>query len=137
MPVRKSRYQGIEEAGYELTDKMRVYIEENYPDLDPEKTFELFRDNCLANDRVYASWDAALRNWLRNPVEWGGVAFKGGFGPEWREVLREAQAIGFRKPRLHIESVHQYRQAMRQWKPEQADMIGDVKLDSILKRVPK
>jgi hypothetical protein len=114
---------------------MRQYMAENYPDLDPDKTFELFRDNCLANDRVYASWDAALRNWLRNPVEWGGVAFKDGLGPEWREVLREAEAIGFRKPRLNIETVHQYRSEMRRFVPEQTELLPGVDIGSVIKRV--
>jgi len=55
--------------GFELTGKLMEYaagkgIEE------PEEEFEAFRDYCAANDRKYADWPAAWRNWVRNAVKW-------------------------------------------------------------------
>ena len=125
MPKRTRNYKGIDEAGYSLSDDMRQWIADEFPDLDPDGTFELFRDNCLANDRVYASWDAALRNWLRKSRDWGGVAYKAGMegDPTWRELIKEARAMGFRMPRTPLESASQYRQAMRNHTPE-TDLLG-------------
>lgn len=137
MPKRTKNYKDIEEAGYELNDKMREYLEHRYPNLHAEQTFELFRDNCLANDRVYASWDAAFRNYLRKPADWGGFAYKAGMegDPSWRQLLIEAGALGFRKPRTPVESASQYRQAMREFTPPTDMLGGTINVSTILKKV--
>ena len=136
-PKRTKNYKDIEEAGYELNDRMRRYVEYNYPNIDVDGTFELFRDNCLANDRIYASWDAAFRNWLRKPADWGGFAYKEGMSgdPTWRQLLIEAKEIGFRKPRLPMESASQYRQALRSFVPDTDLLGGRINVTNILKKM--
>lgn len=138
MPTRTKNYKDIDEAGYVIDDAMREYMAERYPDLEPDGTFELFRDNCLANDRVYASWPAAFRNYLRKPIDWGGFVYRTGLDdPRWRQLIIEARALGFRKPRLPMESADQYRQALRTFEPE-TDMLGDtINVSNILKPIPK
>lgn len=138
MPKRTSNYKDFDEAGYTLSDRMRDYMAERYPDMEPEGTFELFADNCLANDRIYANWDAAFRNYLRKPADWGGFVFREGMAdPSWRQLIIEAKALGFRKPHLPIESADQYRRELRAFEPE-TDMLGG-RLDAskILKSIPK
>ncbi len=137
MPKRTANYTDIEESGYQIDDRMRSYMEEKYPDLDPYPTFELFRDNCLANDRIYASWPAAFRNYLRKPADWGGFVYKAGMegDPAWRQLIIEADAIGFRRPRTPIETAAQYRKALREHTPP-TDLIGGViDVNKILKPV--
>lgn len=136
MPKRTKNYTDIEEAGYELDDRMRDYMAERFPDMDPAGTFELFRDNCLANDRIYASWPAAFRNYLRKPADWGGFAYKAGMesDPTWRQLIIEARAIGFREPRLPMESASQYRQALRAYVPETDLLGGEINVATILKK---
>lgn len=137
MPKRTRNYKDIEQAGYELSDKMREYFEEKYPNLDPDGTFELFKDNCLANDRVYANWDAALRNYLRKPADWGGFVYKAGMDgdPSWRQLILEARAIGFRDPRPIVESPSAYRQALRNFTPPTDMLGGRIDASKILKRI--
>lgn len=137
MPKRTKNYTDIEEAGYELDERMREYMDKQYPNLAPDATFELFRDNCLANDRIYASWPAAFRNYLRKPADWGGFVYKAGMDgdPTWRQLLIEARAIGFREPRTPVETAAQYRQALREFEPP-TDMLGGViDVTKIVKRV--
>ena len=139
MAKRTKNYKGIEEAGYELSDRMRAYVDEQYPNIDADATFELFRDNCLAHDRIYASWDAAFRNWLRKPADWGGFAFKKGMenDPSWRQLIIEARALGFRMPRTPMESPSMYRQALKNFTPD-VDMLGGrINVTDILKRIPR
>lgn len=138
MPKRTKNYKSIEEAGYEPDDSMLAYVNDKYPNIDPAGTFELFRDNCLANDRVYASWPAAFRNWLRKPADWGGHAFKAGMenDPSWRQLIIEARALGFREPRVPIESPSMYRQALKEFVPETDLLGGRVNVSNILKKIP-
>lgn len=136
MAKRTKNLKGLEDARFVLTDKMRAYVEERYPDLDVDGTYELFCDKALANDWVYANWEAAFRNYLRNPREWGGVAYRDGLGdPKWRALLLEAKDIGFRKPHLPAETPDQYRSAMKAWEPPK-DLLGH-NTSNLLKKIPK
>jgi len=134
---RTKNYKGIDEAGYQLNDVMRGHIAHNFPNIDAEGTFELFRDNCLAHDRIYANWDAAFRNWLRKPADWGGFKYKDGMDgdPSWRQLIIEARAIGFREPRTPMESTAMYRQALKQFVPENDMLGGRINVSNILKRI--
>ena len=87
MPRRKRLYKTIDEAEFVITDKLREYVAEKYPDVDIDATYELFYDNCMSHGREYADWSATFRNWLRKPPDWGGVAFKPGCDPTWRPLL--------------------------------------------------
>ena len=138
MPRRTTNYTGIEESGWRIDDAMLAYMDRKYPNIDPEETYELFRDNCLANDRIYASWPAAFRNWLRNPADWGGFAFKEGMenDPSWRQLIIEARAMGFREPRNPFESPQMYRQAMKAYVPETDLLGGRLNVANILKKIP-
>ena len=139
MPKRTKNYTDIEQSGYQLNDSMIEYMAERYPDMEPVGTFELFRDNCLANDRVYASWPAAFRNYLRKPADWGGFAYKAGMAndPSWRQLIIEARALGFREPRLPMESPSMYRQALRSHVPDTDLLGGKIDASKILKTVNK
>ena len=134
MPRRKRLYKTIDEAGFVLTDKLREYVAERYPDVDIDGTYELFYDNCLSHGREYANWEATFRNWLRSPPDWGGIAYKGGLDPSWRPLILEAKALGFRGPRLPIETREQYRQALRAYQPPQQATLGGIELDNVIKR---
>ena len=137
MPKRTKNYTDIEESGYQLDDSMIEYMTERYPDMAPAETFELFRDNCLANDRIYSSWPAAFRNYLRKPADWGGFAYKQGMegDPTWRQLIIEARAIGFRAPRLPIESASVYRSELRSFVPDTDLLGGRIPVSDILKKV--
>jgi hypothetical protein len=84
---------------------------------------------------VYANWDAAFRNWLRSPVEWGGIAYKGGLDPTWRPLILEADAIGFRRPRAPMESQGQYRQALREYRPPEQNSLLESMVAGAIKKV--
>lgn len=137
MPKRTKNYTDIEEAGYELDDSMIAYMAERFPDMDPVGTFELFKDNCLANDRIYSSWPAAFRNYLRKPADWGGFAYKIGMAgdPTWRQLIIEARAVGFRQPHTPIESASAYRQALRSYEPPSDLLGGRIPVSDILKKI--
>lgn len=138
MPKRTKNYTDIEESGYQLDDRMIEYMDDCYPDMDPAGTFELFRDNCLANDRIYASWPAAFRNYLRKPADWGGFKYKAGMegDPTWRQLIIEAKALGFRPPRLPMESCSMYRAALRSHVPDTDLLGGQIPVANILKKIP-
>ena len=136
MAKRTKNLKPLDDAGFVISDRMRQYVAERYPDLDVDGTYELFCDKALANDWVYANWDAAFRNYLRNPREWGGFAYRDGLDdPKWRPLILMAREQGFRDPHLPAETPEQYRSAMKNWKPP-ADLLGH-DLGNVLKKVPR
>lgn len=59
-----------------LPENWRLFCRQKRPDLDPDETFERFRDHWLAQPGqkgVKVDWDATWRNWCRNePYGKGG-----------------------------------------------------------------
>ncbi|MEM8976286.1 MAG: helix-turn-helix domain-containing protein [Pseudomonadota bacterium] len=51
-----------------ISDKMlSIAADLSIPEQEAFAQFELFKDNAMANARMYADWDAAWRNWLKSP----------------------------------------------------------------------
>lgn len=135
MAKRTRNYKSIEESGFALDDSLRAWCAEKYPAIDPDATYEVFKDKALAGAWIYASWPAAFRNYLRRSKEFAGVVYKRGLDdPKWSELMTEARAIGFRDPNVRLESPDQYRQALRQFKPPTQRGLD---VGGILKRIPK
>lgn len=113
MPKRQRNYQSLDESGYSLTDAVRTWCAAKHPTIDIEGTFEVFCDKALANDWIYANWDAALRNYIRNGNLYGGIVYKAGMdNPAFAQLIAEARGIGFRDP-LKGESPGAYRTALK------------------------
>lgn len=108
--------------GFTLTEKTVAWVIEKYPMVDVEGTIELFTENCEANGRMYADWQAAFRTWVRKAVDnkWSGVAYKKGKAqdPRWTPILSEVAPYGFRQPH-ELESPEGYRTAFNRWKDQQ------------------
>lgn len=47
--------------------QVEIAAEMGFPVEEAESQFAAFKDGALANDRKYADWDAAWRNWFRSP----------------------------------------------------------------------
>ncbi len=99
---------------------LKKWIDDKFPTLDIDETFELFRDKAEANAWEYASWDAAFRNYLRKALEWGGAVFTcNRIEPGWRDAIHKARKVGFREPGSH-ESLAVYRSAVESYDPSSA-----------------
>jgi hypothetical protein len=57
-------------AGFALDDEMRRFAAAL--EIDPEREFEAWRDDCAAHDRRYANWRAAWRSRCRNALRFAG-----------------------------------------------------------------
>lgn len=113
----------ITQAGFELDDKLRRWLDSKFPTIDPDETLELFTDKALAKGWMYADWPAAFRNYVRRDVknQWGGVAYKAGFSdPKFSELIVRARAIGFRMPNPRVDTVANYRQELEAFDKQQA-----------------
>lgn len=135
MPKRTRNYRPID--GFEPDAKLREWTSENFPAIDIDATFEVFRDKALAADWVYASWGAAWRNYLRNSKKYEGVVYKRGLDdPKMQLVLHEARKVGFRDP-SPVENVSTYRSALERFKanPPQPHLRG-LDISALVKRVP-
>lgn len=141
MPRRKPNLVSINEAGFELDDKLRLWLSEKFPTIDPEETLELFTDKALAKGWMYADWPAAFRNYVRRDVknQWGGVAYKAGFSdPKFGELIERARALGFRMPNPRTDTVASYRQALDAFDKTQASRsTRQLDLSGVVKRFGK
>lgn len=57
-------------ADFVITDEMREWGEERYPDIDLDKATEQWQDWCLANDKRFKNWESAWRNGIHNAVKY-------------------------------------------------------------------
>ena len=140
MPKRTRNYKSITTAGFKLDDSLRKWCESHYPAIDPDPTFEVFKDKALAGAWIYASWSAAFRNYLRNAKQYGGVVYRSGLDdPIWSQLILEARGLGFRDPDVTVDSPSSYRAELRQFTPPIQRTLTDgarsVDLSTILKRV--
>lgn len=137
MPKRKPNLVSINDAGFELDDKLRSWLGERFPTIDPEETVELFTDKALAKGWMYADWPAAFRNYVRRDVKngWGGVAYKAGVSdPRFDALIKRARAVGFREPHKH-ESVGVYRTELERFdKAQAAKATRQLSLGGVVKR---
>lgn len=133
---RKPTLVDIVTAGFALDEPLRLWLLENYPTVDAEKTVALFTDKALAKGWVYADWSAAFRNYMSRAKEWGGVAYKANMSPEAVALIEEAKALGFRMPRRG-EKISHYRDALKAFDKQSASQQHGL-LDSLpIKRIPK
>lgn len=136
MPRAKPQLVDIEAAGFALDDKLRAWLDEKFPTVDPDGTFELFQDKALAKGWVYANWPAAFRNYMRRARDWGGVAYKPGLhDPAFAALIQQARAIGFRMP-TKLDSPGTYRTALQEFDKQQAASKLSL-FTGVIKRVPK
>jgi hypothetical protein len=137
VPRRTTNYESIEESGYEPDDEMQRYCADKYPTVDVDGTFELFRDNALSHDKVFASWPAAFRTWLRNGLKYGGIVYRSGLSdPAFAQLIQEADGVGFRRP-LPKESAGAYRTALRSREPPRSDRVVNFSGLAASKRMAK
>lgn len=114
---------------------MREYCAKKYPTMDVDETFELFSDNALSHDKVFADWAAAFRTWLRNGAKYGGLVFKQGLAdPKFAALIQRARGIGFRDP-LPSESPGVYRTALDNYDRESA-RTGVARIATAIRRIP-
>ena len=136
MASRKPKLVDFEASGFVLDDKLRAWLDEKYPQVDPDGTYELFADKALAKGWVYANWSAAFRNYMRRAHEWGGVEYKPGLhDPAFGPLIQQARAVGFRMPNK-VESPGTYRTALQAFDKQQAQSAASL-FTGVLKRVPK
>lgn len=135
MPKRKPKLVDITEAGFELDDKLRLWLEQKFPTVDADGTLELFTDKARAKGWLYADWPAAFRNYVRNGHQYGGVAHRAGLSPEFNALIPRARACGFRMPNKH-ESAGAYRTALDTFDKRQAHAAGG-RFSNVLKRIEK
>lgn len=99
-----------------FSEKVVAWCADKYPTVDVAETFDVFADHCRAVGSMYADWDAALRQWIRNGVDkgYGGVKFKQGIkaDPKWMPVLAKAKQYEFRAPELPRETPTAYNLAL-------------------------
>lgn len=136
MPRAKPKLVDFNAAGFALDDRLRRWLDERFPTVDADETFELFRDKALAKGWVYADWAAAFRNYIRRGREWGGIAFKPGLhDPAFAPLIQEARAIGFRMP-TKLETPGTYRTALREYDKNSAARQASL-LGNAIRRIPK
>lgn len=114
--MHRSPQKGIPE-NFALTESTSNFMQNEFPTVDVEKTLALFRDKAEAGGWLYASWQAAFRNYVRNGQKYGGIAYKNGRAqdPRWQPILAIAKPYGFREPEDN-ETPSSYRTAFEQWK---------------------
>lgn len=140
MAKRTRNYKSIQTSGFKLDAGLRKWCDSHFPAIDPDPTFEVFKDKALAGAWVYASWSAAFRNYLRNAKQYGGVVYYSGLDdPIWSQLIVEARVVGFRDPDITVDSPSSYRSELRRFTPPIQKTLTDgarsVDLSNILKRV--
>ena len=89
---------------FALSDSIRLWAEENVPQVKVEKEFAKFKDYFLANGKPMVNWEATLRNWLRRCVEFKGACLYTQDELRMKKLRAEYMAKGFRAPHPHENS---------------------------------
>lgn len=122
----------LKESGWELSQELIEWTENEVPQLDWRREVKNFTDYWLSNGDTKADWNATWRVWARRAPNMGG-ALKSQQQMRLAALSRDYQGRGFRAPRPN-EDAATYETLYQRWRDTELPQRDVVSLIARLKR---